>query len=65
MKTFNLKAFKSIQIIGTNSLKNGVKVKAALKAVEYKEETPNKMHLNRFIDSLKEMGDQETLDLLK
>ncbi|MDB2674474.1 hypothetical protein N9Y83_00805, partial [Flavobacteriaceae bacterium] len=39
--------------------------KAALKAVEYKEEAPNKMYLNRFIDSLKEMGDQETLDLLK
>ncbi|MDC0380976.1 hypothetical protein OAM52_04830 [Flavobacteriaceae bacterium] len=46
-------------------MKNGVKVKAALKAVEYKEEAPNKMYLNRFIDSLKEMGDQETLDLLK
>ncbi len=39
--------------------------KAALKAVEYKEEAPNKMYLNRFIDSLKEMGDQETLDLFK
>jgi len=39
--------------------------KAALKAVEYKEEAPSKLYLDRFKDSLKEMGDQETLDLLK
>jgi hypothetical protein len=46
-------------------IKTLTKEQAALKAVEYKEEAPNKMYLNRFIDSLKEMGDQETLDLLK
>ena len=34
-------------------------------AVEYKQEAPNMMYLNRFIDSLKEMEDQETLDVLK
>ena len=30
--------------------------KAALKAVEYKEEAPNKMYLNRFIGQLKRNG---------
>ena len=39
--------------------------KAALKAVEYKEEAPSKLYLDHFKDSLKEIEDQEILDLLK
>ena len=38
--------------------------KAALKAVEYKEEAPSKFYLDQFKDSLKEIEDQQTLDLL-
>ena len=39
--------------------------KVALKAVEYKGEAPSKLYLDRFKDSLKEIDDQQTLDLLK
>ena len=39
--------------------------KAALKAVEYKDEAPSEFYLDRFKDSLKEIEDQQTLDLLK
>ena len=54
-----------IKTLTEEQAKNLAEQGGALKAVEYKEDAPSKLYLDRFKDSLKEIEDQETLDLLK